>query len=293
MTLLSVVIAYLILRWWGAAKPLHHDAWFFRWCDWLSQQPALRQLPVSVLVFSLLGPVLLLLLLLILASSLWYWLQLIIAVPVLLYSVGRGKYSGLVMRYLRARHQRDWVESVTSWQQLTGPEQETDAEAPEPLDQDDWAELDQRMLKVVSYRGFERTFAVLFWFVLLGPAGALIYRLSALYLYRNGDDDEEVRTYARRWLWLLEWPAARVLGLSFAMTGNFVGCIQSWLHYLWSTEHSTAEVLRHYVLGALNVDEDLSVSPEATEREFKAALSLFSRTLIFWICVLAVITVLL
>lgn len=294
MTLLSVVIAYLILRWWGAAKPLHHDGWFFRWCDWLAQQPALDRVPITAFVLSLLGPVLLLLLALILADATWYWLQLFIAVPVLLYSVGRGKYSGLVMRYVRARHQRDWLESVACWQQLRGPEHEKEAGSAEALEQDDWAELDQRLLQVVSYRGFERTFAVLFWFVLAGPAGALMYRLSALYLRRGGEDsDEELRGYALRWLWLLEWPAARVLGLSFALTGNFVGCIQSWHHYLWSTEHSTAEVLGHSVLGALNVDEDLSVAPEATERELKAALSLFSRTLIFWICVLALLTVML
>lgn len=293
MTLLSVVIAYLILRWWGAAKPLHRDTWFFRWCDWLEQRPALAKTPVTVFVLSIVGPVLALLVSLIIVSSVWYWLQLLIAVPVLLYAVGRGKYSGIVMRYLRARHQGDWVEAVAAYQQLTGPEQEEDEDASEPLEQDEWAELDQRMLKLVSYRGFERTFAVVFWFVLLGPAGALIYRLSALYLYRNGERESDSRSYARRWLWLLEWPAARVLGLSFAMTGNFVGCIQTWHHYLWSTEHSTAEVLGHYVLGALNVDEELSVQPEATEREFRAALSLFSRTLIFWICVLAVGAVLL
>ncbi|MCW8196555.1 hypothetical protein F6455_17310 [Proteobacteria bacterium 005FR1] len=297
MTLLSVVIAYLILRWWGAAKPLHNDTWYFRWCDWLAQRPALAKMPVTIFVFSILGPVLALLFVLIAVSSVWYWLQLFIAVPVLLYAVGRGKYSGFVMRYIRARHQGDWVEALAAYQQLTGPEQEggeeesgeeSGEEPGELLAQDDWAELDQRMLEVVSYRGFERTFSVVFWFVLLGPAGALIYRLSSLYLYRNGEEENELRAYARRWLWLLEWPAARVLGLSFAMTGNFVGCIQSWNHYLWSTEHSTAEVLRHYVLGALNVDEELSTEPEATEREFRAALSLFSRTLIFWICVLAV-----
>ncbi|MEX1033028.1 MAG: hypothetical protein WDZ30_06675 [Cellvibrionaceae bacterium] len=288
MTLLSVVIAYLILRWYGAAKPLHHDGWYYRWCEWLANPPVLARTPLSAMVLAILGPVIALVLLLILASSIWYWLQLFIAVPVLLYSVGRGKYAGIVMRYGRARQQQDWVGATACHQSLGMPDQgELDR-----VDQDDWAGLDQRMMMAVSYRGFERIFAVLFWFVLLGPAGALIYRLSTLYLQAEPGQQQN-HDSARYWLWLLEWPAARVLGLSFALTGNFVGCIQAWRDHLWSTAHGTAEVLYHAVLGALQVDEALPASADTTEREFKAVLSLFSRTVIFWLCVLAVITVLL
>lgn len=293
MTLLSVVIAYLILRWWGAAKPLHHDNWYYRWCDWVADQPALSRFPVSIAALSILGPVLVLLLALVLASAIWYWLQLLIAVPVLLYAAGRGKYSGIAMHYLRARQRQDWAEAVACYQSLVIPAQgEGEPAEWTSVDQPDWTGLDQQMLTAISYRGFERTFAVLFWFILLGPAGALLYRLSTLYL-RVDPDQLPSQQYARRWLWLLEWPAARVLGLSFALTGNFVGCIHSWRNQLWSTEQPTARVLAQYVLGALQVDEALPVSADSTEREFKATLSLFSRTLIFWLCVLAVVVVLL
>lgn len=287
MTLLSVVITYLVLRWWGGAKPLHRDGWYFRWCEWLAKQPTLARFPVSVFALSILGPALVLLLLLIVAASVWYWLQLLIAVPVLLYSVGRGKYTGVIIRYLRARHQGDWLGAVACYQSLATAE----GGEPELIDQDDWEGLDQRMMTAVSYRGFERTFAVMFWFILAGPVGALIYRLSALYLQAD-PDPLPTRQYARRWLWLLEWPAARVLGLSFALTGNFVGCIQRWRTQLWSVEQSTGEVLLEAVLGALSVDEEAPVSAKTTEREYKATLSLFSRTLIFWLCVLAVASVL-
>lgn len=292
MTLLSVVIAYLILRWWGAAKPLHRDNWYYRWCEWLGGQPALANWPLSLLVLSILGPVVALLLLLILANSIWYWLQLFIAVPVLLYAAGRGKYSGYVMRYLRAREQKDWVVAMACYQSLVTPARQVlSSDAPEP-EEGDWTTLDQRMLAVVGYRGFERSFAVIFWFVLLGPAGALLYRLSALYLQSDTEHLPSQR-YARRWLWLLEWPAARVLGLSFALTGNFVGCIRKSRHHLWSAEEPTAEVLANYVLGALQVDESLPASLETVERELNLTLSLFSRTLIFWLCVLAALAVLL
>lgn len=284
MILLSVVIAYLVLRWWGAAQPLHHDDWYYRWCEWLAKRPALSQHPVSILAFSIVVPVVLLAVVLLAASSIWYWLQLLITVPVLLYCLGRGKYSGVVMRYLRARELQDWVGAVACYQSLVIPVQ-MEADLP---DQDNWSALDGRMLTAVVYRGFERSFAVLFWFILLGPLGALTYRLSALYL-RNNPELVPGQAHASHWLWLLEWPAARVLGLSYAMTGNFVGCIQSWRHHLWSTEESTADVLVHYVRGALHVDE---ATTDFMQPEFQAVLSLFSRTLIFWVSVLAVVSVL-
>lgn len=286
MILLSVVIAYLVLRWWGAAQPLHRDDWFYRWCEWLAVQTALSQSPVGVLVLSILGPVVLVLIALAVLGSAWYWLQLLVAVPVLLYSLGRGKYSGVVTRYLRARELGDWVAGLACYQSLVSPSQ-APAELP---DQDDWAALDRYALVAVVYRGFERSFAVLFWFILLGPAGALTYRLSALYP-RNNPELVPSRQQAHQWLWLLEWPAARLLGLSFAMTGNFVGCIQA-LRHNWASEEPTADLLVHYVLGALSVNEVEPETAELIQPEFTAILALFSRTLIFWVSVLAVVSVL-
>src|SRR5690606_25380735 len=99
--------------------------------------------------------------------------------------------AGLVSRYSRARRAQEWKEALAIWQALNGADAADPAEASLPLsaEQENWAELDRRMLALVSYRGFERTFAVLFWFVVLGPAGALLYRLSSLYLdYQSSGD---------------------------------------------------------------------------------------------------------
>ncbi|MGQ9426019.1 hypothetical protein ACXYTJ_04535 [Gilvimarinus sp. F26214L] len=289
MTLLAVVIAYLVLRWSGAPKPLHHDGWFFRWSHWLTDQPALLQKAAAVPALAIAVPALALFILLALVEEIGYWLQLLVAVPVLLYSVGRGRYTGCVVRYIRARQQDDWLGALAACHTIVIPGQgQLDL-----IGEGDWEALDERMLTSMSYRGFERTFAVLFWFIVLGPVGALVYRLSVLYLQ---DSELAGRKDARRWLWLLEWPASRVLGLSFALTGNFVGCIHAWHNYFWAPQLSTGEALRHFVAGALNVDGAHLQGPHPqahAEGEFNAVLSLYSRTLIFWLCVLAIVTVLL
>lgn len=286
MPFIAVVITYLVLRWKGSADFLHKDDWFYRWCEYLARLPALSNKPVAVLVLALAGPVLALLVLLALVDNIWHWLQLLVAVVVLLYTVGRGRFRRAIKRYRRAREEGDWLTALAAYQTTVAPQELTD-DLPE---QDDWKSLDERMNRAIAYRGLERTFAVLFWFVLLGPAGALLYRLSTL--YRQGEDKElPAQSEAARFLWYLEWPASRVLGLSFALTGNFVSCVHSLREHFWKGDQPTGESLQHFIEGALHVGEQSA--PETTARvEPEAMLALLSRTLIFWISVLAVITVL-
>jgi cobalamin biosynthesis protein CobD/CbiB len=71
-------------------------------------------------------------------------------------------------------------------------------------------------------------FAVLFWFVLLpGPSGAILYRMAAYLSVRWGGKGEFGR-FARRVLYVLEWPAARLTAASFAVVGDFEDAVYCW-----------------------------------------------------------------
>lgn len=280
MPFIAVVITYLILRWKGGADFLQKDDWFFRWCDYLARLPALANAPLAVLILSLLGPVLALLVVLAVVDGVWL-LHLLVVVLVLLYACGRGRFRRHVKRYQDACKEGDWVAALAAYQ-ATVPPRDLAEDLPE---QGDWSSLDEYMKVAVAYRGFERTFAVLFWFVVLGPAGALLYRLTSLYR------QETAREEALRFLWYLEWPASRLLGLSFALTGNFVSCMHSLRNYFWRGDEATGESLLHFMRGALQVG-DGAVPTETAQLEPQAMLALLSRTLIFWISILAVITVL-
>lgn len=290
MTFLTVLIVFILVQWWGSGSPLHHDNWFFQWWRWLSRQRILAQAPTGVLLFlTLLGPAAVVWLVLYIVDSIFPWLQLVVAVPLLLYSLGRGKYTARVSAYNKARDNKDWnaaLESYRNMREHCGGER-MDFSG----DKEDWPRLHRAMLVATAYRGFERMFTVLFWFVAFGPVGALTYRLSSLLLDQDRSEIEDrYWVTARHWLWVLEWPVTRVLGLSFALTGNFVSCIQSLKDYLLNIELSSEEVLRHAIFGALNLEEDKDLPEEGLTRLYKACLSLLSRTLILWICVLAVVT---
>ncbi|MGH1469791.1 MAG: regulatory signaling modulator protein AmpE [Cellvibrionaceae bacterium] len=306
MIFLSVIIVFLIVQWWGSSTPFHSDQWFRDWHSRMDEVTFLKKNEGLVFAASILGPVLLLLGIIAIVGSVANWLLIIIFVPVLLYSLGRGEFTEPANDYLFAWNEKNWEKALENYflinqflvseTQDSGDVSEQRVNAEEPIVEDidfeygDWVSLNHAMLKSIIYKGFESLFAVLFWFILLGPVGALIYRLVSLFTLQVTNEEQ---VQAKRWLWLLEWPAVRILGATFALTGSFVGCIKSWQEKLLCAESTTTQVLEHYVNGALDIDESVQLIDVLTQREFKEIISLYSRTLIFWVCLLAVLTVLL
>lgn len=88
-------------------------------------------------------------------------------------------------------------------------------------------------------------------------------------------------------LWLLEWPVVRVLGLSFAITGNFMSCMQRWRDSLLCFKTPSKKVLGNAVGGALDIDVE-KLDCEAICCEMETLQSLFYRTGLFWLCALAI-----
>ncbi|WP_299976773.1 regulatory signaling modulator protein AmpE [uncultured Pseudoteredinibacter sp.] len=88
-------------------------------------------------------------------------------------------------------------------------------------------------------------------------------------------------------LWLLEWPVVRVLGLSFAITGNFMSCMQRWRDSLLCFKTPSKKVLGNAIGGALDIDVE-KLDCEAICCEMETLQSLFYRTGLFWLCALAV-----
>ncbi len=91
------------------------------------------------------------------------------------------------------------------------------------------------MVEAVFGSALRRWFGVLFWFVLLGASGAVLYRL--VQLAADGEKTEggiaerlpaSTREGARELLALLDWPVAQLMTLSLALVGNFDTVIGAW-----------------------------------------------------------------
>ena len=71
-------------------------------------------------------------------------------------------------------------------------------------------------------------FGVLLWYMLLpGPSGAILYRLAALLATRWRHLGAFGR-FAQRAFHVLEWPAVRLTAVSFALVGDFEDAVYCW-----------------------------------------------------------------
>jgi cobalamin biosynthesis protein CobD/CbiB len=71
-------------------------------------------------------------------------------------------------------------------------------------------------------------FGVLLWYLLLpGPAGAILYRLAAYFAWR-WKDLGGFGQFANRVFYVLDWPAVRLTAAAFAVVGDFEDAVYCW-----------------------------------------------------------------
>ena len=284
MTFLAIIIAVLLQQAWSLAERVQHDHWFDGWRarvgalgfgDWLGL--ALAVLVPTVLAHLVLDAV---------EPVLFGLGWLLLAIVLLLYSFGRGDFQAAMAQYRGHAYSGDFEAAY-----LAASEQfnwENDQHPPDTA-----LEVHARVQRVMLYEGFQRWFAVMFYFVLLGPAGALAYRLSQLYC----EASEVPSVTALRWLALLDWVPVRLLASTFTVTGDFIGSRDELLASLTDPAANAQEVLYSVGVAALDPDvcdpsgDEAVFGPEAAaqNREFEALLS---RSAIGWIVVLSLLILL-
>jgi len=100
----------------------------------------------------------------------------------------------------------------------------------EGLGSEDIARLSIEQALAASHR---HVFAVLLWFVLLpGPCGAVLYRLAAViderWAGRNAVEPGDFFTFSRLVFGMIDWLPLRVTAFAFAIVGDFEDAIHCW-----------------------------------------------------------------
>lgn len=143
-----------------------------------------------------------------------------------------------------------------------------------------------------------RWFAVLFWFLLLGPGGALAYRLLYLLVHHKHDMvlPEELRDAAAKTLNAAHCLPAHLMTLAMALAANFDKVVQVWrdwyaegglsLDYAFLSAAANASVASELADEAADAEDGPSSAPALLE--LRDAMSLAWRMLLLWLAVLAV-----
>mgnify|MGYP003679445562 CR=1 FL=1 len=279
MNFLAFIVALVLRQLWGAEAWLHRDGW---WLDWRDRANGFGLLPWLQLVLTVGLPLLLVLLLLDLLRPLLFGLPWIAAAAlVLLYAFGRGDFHARIARY------RDYCERGNregAWLYLR---EELHAGDPQEVDPGlEPEQLHQQLQASLYYDGFQRWFAVVFWFVLLGPAAALGYRLLQLYREAEGDDGPAVVL-----LFLLDWLPVRLLLATFAIAGDFVRSRDELVAALLDTWADGSTLLLAVGSAAAGSASGDSASRQAAG-DVAALAGLLFRSGVVWVVVIAVFAIL-
>ena len=109
---------------------------------------------------------------------------------------------------------------------------------------------------IASHR---HVFGVLLWYLLLpGPSGAVLYRLAA-YLGRRWKDMGAFGHFARRAFRVLEWPAVRLTAAAFAIVGDFEDAVYCWRTQSASWPDAEAGIVLAAGAGAMGVRLGMAV----------------------------------
>jgi adenosylcobinamide-phosphate synthase len=158
-------------------------------------------------------------------------------------------------------------------------------------------------------RSHRHVFGVMAWFIVLGPVGAIGYRLAALLNDRWGEArDREAGgfgVFAQRAFAAIDWLPTRLTAFGFAMTGDFMGAVECWREQAATWRSRSHGIILAAAAGALGVklggvlheDSGIVYRPpigdgdEADVDYMQAAVGLIWRALVLWLFLILLATV--
>lgn len=230
---------------------------------------------------------------------LWGLLELAFSVLVLFLALRPGSVDPAVDGYVAAREKGDDAQARHYAEQLLG------GSTPESVEDEVRAVAD-----TLLFEANERWVAPLLWFILLGPLGAVVYRLTAHVEQRSSEGG--LREAARLLRAALDWLPARLLAGMYILSGSFEEGLIAWrqndqvlvdaLHAepmsrAMELEHGHRDLLLRVGRAALCA-EDYSITTEISETGeveadaslVRAARGLVLRSLIAIVAIIALLT---
>ncbi|HQS01739.1 MAG: hypothetical protein B7Y58_09945 [Halothiobacillus sp. 35-54-62] len=162
----------------------------------------------------------------------------------------------------------------------------------------------QTLAERIIILGFREWFAVLFWFVLAGPAGALFYRLTDWFAHpphlNNSADHTADGSCPRlaQWQAVMDWPAARVYAALLLLAGGFNRGLTAWIEGSTGEPANLAQkniaLIQRVGHAALELEREDACAPAVCLADqsqwIKAAAAIVLRSLLLGLGLVALLT---
>lgn len=229
-------------------------------------------------------------------GRLWGLLELLFCIAIVTYCLGPEVFNHQVDAYLDAAEAGEHDKAKTIAEKLVGG----------PVS-DDIHRQAKQVATSILYEGNIRIFGVLFWFLILGPAGALLYRIATALVHDSraraalpdaDANDVEQLGIAEKVYAVLDWAPAHLLSLTFFLAGSFDDAWHGWQKARRSEQPFTGNNRQLVVstgCGAMQHEVDDTVADEASVEEYdlqwiRTARALVLRSLVVWLVVVALLT---
>jgi adenosylcobinamide-phosphate synthase len=177
-----------------------------------------------------------------------------------------------------------------------------------PADELSAAEVARVAIELGLVQSHRYVLAPVFWFVLLGPVGPLVYRLADVLatVWGGRPEPEAVQfgRFAAQAFAYIDWLPARATALCFAIAGNFEDAVFCWRSQSSEWGQGTqgiilasgAGALGLRLGGALREDGMLNYRPELGQgadvevEDQRAAVGLVWRSLVLWLALLLIVS---
>lgn len=276
MALICIIIGLILERALDTIQSWRKFDWFDQYSQWmLDHLPGLTHQGTSSIVILLL-PVMLLAGFIqhALADTFFGIFSLLFGLAVFIYCLGPGDLNHEIDGFLEAWESGDEKKAHKCASAIMGKEA---SHAP-----------DQQIVDVmhaVLHQPNDRFFSVIFWFVILGPFGALLFRLTS-YTMKYARNKTLARA-AKHLQAILAWAPAHLIAMGYALTGNYEGASASFREKPRQDDlaECNTQTLLTAGLGALK-----DCTPGEETACIRATRGLVLRTLVVWLAVIAMLT---
>ena len=287
MTLIILLFLLMLEHLFNASAVLENELkshnWFQQWRLWIISKFQQNWFNgwsgIAIIVGT---PVLIIGLFLAVGDGFVFWIfQLALSVLVMIYCLGPIDQNTHLSDYFDAVERGDFQSAFCHVEEYL--DLKTDHSIPE-----DMTTLGRTVTRLILSQSNFRYFAVLMYFVLLGPAGALLYRLTGTFEFTTRDDESSpFQDKLQQMRKTLDWLPARLTGFLYSLAGDFTGAMLKLKQYLLEADHQNQQLLEETGLWALGIkDADCTDIIE----ENNQALALVSRSVVILIVFIALMT---
>lgn len=301
MKFLALVLALALEQ----ARPLRRNnrvyAAFERYADFLEHQ--FNGLQASHGAIAWLVAVLPLALLTVLVQGVMYYFNVLLAmawsVGVLYVAMGFRRFSHCftdITQALREQNVNTARDVLGHWRGV-------------PADELNAAEVSRVSIELGLLQAHRYVLGPIFWFVVIGPVGPVVYRAADLLAESWGKQTESDRRifalFAERAFFWIDWLPARVTAAFFAIAGNFEDAAYCWRTQAMAWNRGAEGVVLASGAGALGIKlggalredgmlnqrPELGIGDDVDVEDLRSAVGLIWRSLVLWLILLFIVSV--